>query len=644
MHRRIVAILIAALLGLTTLGTAVAAPPTTLVRTVADRDGDFRLEHAEGDDYELLGAPEGFTPPKDGSILNFLQMSDFQMVDEESPGRVEFLDRTVPQFSAAYRPQESLTTQITEAMVRQVRNTRSPLTQEKLDLTILTGDNADSQQYNETRWFIDILDGDRKVDPNSGIEGTCGDTPDDSIYDGVRGGGRPFGFYEPDASGPTDDGNGYSPRPAENAGYGSVRDFPGLLEAANRQFQTVGLDMPWYSAFGNHDALIQGNSSDAYAGPGGTAGEGIEVSRPDFQSIATGCVKLVPPPSVFGQGPSAEHFQFLADPAGYAASHTQYLAPVPMDLQRCYLSKDVHAPAPPPPGPCAGSSWIEEHFETTGTPAGHGFALRPPQAVTNHDGYYSFSPAAGVRFIVLDTVTDECGGPLPLCSEGSVDNAQFEWLRGELKDAGAEGEYVMVFSHHTLRTTRLPNLDPTEHPVHYGQRLDPENPANPQNPSPAQTLEELFCNNPNVIAHIAGHEHENYTIHYDCDGDDVGTLPDGSPVRSAVGPGDFWHVSTAAHIDWPQQTRMIELIDNGDATMTLALTLIDHAGSPNPGNAPATQDGAGSSGQGVLKLASIGRELAYNDFQGSRAARGDEESDRNVLIYLDRPFPYPGED
>ena len=85
-------------------------------------------------------------------------------MDEESPARVEWLDSTqrVPNlqpFSAAYRPQESLTTQITEAMVRQARNARSPVTSAPLDLTILTGDNADSQQYNETRWFIDILDG-----------------------------------------------------------------------------------------------------------------------------------------------------------------------------------------------------------------------------------------------------------------------------------------------------------------------------------------------------------------------------------------------------------------------------------------------------------------------------------------------------
>src|SRR3712207_1766025 len=252
------------------------------------------------------------------------------MVDEESPGRVEFLDGTqrVPglqPFSAAYRPQESLTTQVTEAMVRQVRNTRSPVTSAGLDLTILTGDNADSQQYNETRWFIDILDGttgpenpdpevrvgqrgqDRKIDPNSGIPGpdpmapqvTCEATPG-SVYDGVRDSGASgfpadMGYYEPDSSsGERDDGDGYSPIRAENeAEVGqsvSVRDFPGLFESANEPFEALGLGMPWYTAFGNHDALVQGNSPQAYIGPLGASGE---IFEPVSHTLVTGCAKVM---------------------------------------------------------------------------------------------------------------------------------------------------------------------------------------------------------------------------------------------------------------------------------------------------------------------------------------------------------------
>src|SRR3954447_20358148 len=309
MRRMGTALVLIAALGMT--ATAAAAPRDTTVRTIRDTDGDNLLEFAPGEDHCVLtlglqpsdaacdagGKPAG----KPDSILNFLQLSDFQIVDEESPARVEFLDTTqrvsgAQPFSAAYRPQESLTTQITEAMVRQARNTTSPITGARLALTMLTGDNADSQQFNETRWFIDLLDGTtgngdpdpemdpaqggHKVNPDSGIDtpestATCGPgyVDNGSPYDGVRDDGGPgpdAGYYEPDGEG---DGDGYTSRPEQNeAETGrpvTVRDFPGLFERAQDPFEAHGLDMPWYSAFGNHDALIQGNSGDAYTGPFG---------------------------------------------------------------------------------------------------------------------------------------------------------------------------------------------------------------------------------------------------------------------------------------------------------------------------------------------------------------------------------------
>jgi hypothetical protein len=41
-----------------------------------------------------------------------------------------------------------------------------------------------------------------------------------------------------------------------------------------------------------------------------------------------------------------------------------------------------------------------------------------------------------------------------------------------------------------------------------------------------------------------------------------------------------------------------------------------------------------------VRLSSIGREIAYNDYQGSRAARGNRD-DRNLIVPLGRPFPCP---
>ena len=626
---------------------------TTVARTIRDLNQDNLLEFAPGESYKVINASRRFRPPK-RSLLNFLQMTDFQIIDEESPGRVEFLDRTqqdprLQPFSAAYRPQEALTAQITEAMVRAVRGLASPLTGTRLKFTILTGDNADSQQYNETRWFIDVLDGGKIVNPNSGVPtATCPATPG-SIYDGVRDGGNSNapddGYYDPDVSGPgtATDGDGYSPDPVRNqqetGRYVTVRDFAGLFEDANRPFRAVGLGMPWYSAFGNHDALVQGNSHEAYTGPFGPQSETwtspINVT---FHEVVTGCAKAL-------NLAASQIFRRPGDPT--TGPQTRI---VPPDVRRCFLTKDTPPTPPPvPTSPCNTSSWIGEHFQTSGTPNGHGFANRPQVAIDNHDGYYSFIPRRGFRFIVLDTVTDECG-PVPVtgafCSEGSVDNPQFLWLEDQIEAAEAAKQYVVVFSHHTLATTRWPNADPSEEPVHYGQRVDPMNPSNAQNPGGGMTLEELYCLHPRVIAHIAGHEHENYVWHYHCNTNHINGAPEGP--EDATGPGDFWHISTAAHLDFPQQSRMIEFIDNGRLvrnrkTMSMVLTIVDHSGPARPPAFGVIPD--------VLRLASIGREIAYNDYQAvaptsagekstmdDRAARGTR-IDRNVIIVLNRASP-----
>jgi 3',5'-cyclic AMP phosphodiesterase CpdA len=758
------------LLGLVGLGLcasppAAAAPFTTVQRTIQDCDSDNLLEYAFGEEHLFFGDPlpssdpcsrefgEGQLlrlPPR-ASIVNFLQLSDFQMVDEEAPARVEWLDATqrIPRlqpFSAAYRPQESLTTQTTEAMVRQARNAVSPVTAKRLDLAILTGDNADSQQYNETRWFIDILDGttnsspphpdpemedptlvqpdgsvspptgprDRKIDPNSGIPGpdpnavaspapACDATPG-SVYDGVRDTGDretfpDFGYYEPDSStGEREDGDGYTPSREDNLRETpgrdvTVRDFPGLFEAANEPFEALGLDMPWYSAFGNHDALVQGNSPEAFLGPFGPghalAPEASEEYNEAFHRVATGCVKVMQPaagPRGVIEGLIEEIGELRRDGVTPAeqetidqltgqvlgAANDVILNPcdpdedegcvveiVPPDPRRCFLPKDeLNTTAPG--SPCQTGSWIRQHFRTTGTPVGHGFAPspglplakqgpfceqhprdddcvqatygRPLEAERNNDGYYSFSPKPGLRFVTLDTITDECGSEF--CSEGSVDDPQFEWLREQIATAETLGQYVVVFSHHTLRTIRFVSTDPTEQPIHYGQRFDRRSPGNPQNQGGGDTLEELYCGHPAVLAHVAGHEHENYVERHDCADDEP--PPPLCAVKACPNP-HFWQISTAAHIDWPQQARMIELVKLGP-NMSFVLTMLDHDGPANPGGAPPGKEEQGHAPDDVVRLSAIAREIAYNDYQADRGARGGRH-DRNVILATDRPPP-----
>ena len=145
------------------VGVAYGRAQTTASQTIADRDGDNRLEPGPRDDYEvrteLGGAPSPDRFRTRVPRLFFGQLTDMHVVDEESPLRVEFLDRVGPPFTSAYRPQEGISAQVLNEMVRQMRNTVSPVTHDPVELVMTTGDNSDNTQLNETRWFIDLLDG-----------------------------------------------------------------------------------------------------------------------------------------------------------------------------------------------------------------------------------------------------------------------------------------------------------------------------------------------------------------------------------------------------------------------------------------------------------------------------------------------------
>ena len=99
--------------------------------------------------------------------------------------------------------------------------------------------------------------------------------------------------------------------------------------------------------------------------------------------------------------------------------------------------------------------------------------------------------------------------------------------------------------------------------------------------------------------------------------------------------GGFWEINTASHIDFPQQARIVELVDNGDDTLSLFGTIIDSA-------APLRWKGTANPNQ----LAALSRELAANDWQ-ERVSKLDAQghdgrrgavSDRNVELLVHTPF------
>jgi len=200
---------------------------TTIDQTIAGTghpdDGFQTLELAGGESRivreELAKAKRGRAARR-RSLLYVAQTTDWQLADEESPSRVEFLDIAANEpfpntVSAAWRPQEAFGAYAVEQSVRQINEfaDASPLrarggSQAAMDMILMTGDQADNQQLNETDWVVRLLEG-GPLDPNSGTDpSSCpagqeptGQTADPELYAGVQDYDDYFEgqqFYDPD--------------------------------------------------------------------------------------------------------------------------------------------------------------------------------------------------------------------------------------------------------------------------------------------------------------------------------------------------------------------------------------------------------------------------------------------------------------
>ena len=119
-----------------------------------------------------------------------------------------------------------------------------------------------------------------------------------------------------------------------------------------------------------------------------------------------------------------------------------------------------------------------------------------------------------------------------------------------------------------------------------------------------------------MIAWVAGHSHVNVV----------------DPFPNPSGPGGFWSIRVAAEADWPQQSRLLQVFDNHDGTLSIFGTILDHAGQSA---APAA--GTAASGMDLNDLASIGRTMSYNDLQSGAPEGEGEAKDRNVELLVEDP-------
>jgi hypothetical protein len=174
---------------------------------------------------------------------------------------------------------------------------------------------------------------------------------------------------------------------------------------------------------------------------------------------------------------------------------------------------------------------------------------------------------------------------------------------GTLAEGAGTDRYVVIFSHHTAATMGNWLTVPGERRV-----LGP-------------AVRDLLLRFPNVVLWVNGHTHVNEVV------------PHSRHPEWPV-PGGFWELNTASHVDWPQQARLVELVHNGDGTLSVFGTIIDHAAPASAPTAPAEP----------LELAALSRELGLNDWQSrTRAVPGADGrrgtvADRNVELLLPAPF------
>lgn len=335
---------------------------STLEATLVDSDGNGTLEPGPGapmiDRTELASASATVR-----TIATFAQITDAHLRDEESPARVPVLDRLSPALNSTFRPQEALSPQVLAAAVNSVNALRP-------DAVLETGDLIDSAQRNELEQALSVLKGGR-VDPNSGAPG----------YDGIQSASNPDPLiYRPDLD---------SPR------------HPGLLDRAQRRFESPGLDAPWYPVLGNHDLLVQGEVPPT----------------PRLDRLAVGGRELV------GLNPN------LRLPKGADFD--------PAVVDR-FLAHGLPGPtkriAPDPARRHLTDSEVVGRLRRASNAGGSGPRLD-----------YRFDVGSSLRMIVLDVVRRQGG------SDGEVGPGQRSWLGRQLVRAG--DRYVIVLSHEPLQTS-----------------------------------------------------------------------------------------------------------------------------------------------------------------------------------------------
>ncbi|MFB9164916.1 TIGR03767 family metallophosphoesterase [Arthrobacter psychrochitiniphilus] len=505
------------------------------------------------------------------ALAAFGHITDTHIMDPTSPAHTVLSalrpgDSLKDRSTFFYRPQDSLSVHVLDAMIRRLNSMESgPITDRPFDFYISTGDSSDRRATNEVIAFIDTLNGEKTsafaLPGNTASMQSPIELPESiarfvwqPVPPKVKTGSRVW---------------------QDKYGFPNTAH---LLSSASKPVSTEGANVPWYSGFGNHDAMIPQSSKDF-----GTPNE----TYYSFLAVGDKFPLEIPSGIEF-----SSFMESLENPS--PAKLTSIVSSMPgfnvkPSTNRRAMSK---------------TEFMSAHLINSGPqgPPGHGFTT---DNLRTGETYYTFPLADGILGIMLDT-TDTTGG-----GQGSVSRKQADWLESALNEVSAvrydlqgriinsnvENRLVVLFSHHPSYTFAQPKT----------QGLDPGSIIS------GQAMLDLLGRYPNLILWVSGHMHRNKVW----------------PRHSVLGNHGFWELNTASHIDYPQQARTVEILDNDDGSLSIFGVMVNHS-------EPRTIRYSGSFNP--ADLAVFSSELALNSPASNTAARIGTDNDQNVELLLSKPF------
>ena len=127
---------------------------------------------------DLVAPPGAGKPARHvARLLNFFAITDIHITDKESPSSAIYLGLKNG-ISSGYSPVMLDTTHVLDAAVQTINALHR---RGRFDFGISLGDTCNNTQYNELRWYIDVLDG-KAITPNSGASAGADSIDHQKLY------------------------------------------------------------------------------------------------------------------------------------------------------------------------------------------------------------------------------------------------------------------------------------------------------------------------------------------------------------------------------------------------------------------------------------------------------------------------------